>query len=165
MNRKNYINIQHEHLAFDAIFKKAPLLKNSRSRTILRLLEIATGSKMKERTEVIEEIDRFITSLEYLVEKVKIAKEKYLIELEETQEDYIKRLKENDKQYTTTSAGIYIASKLNRKSAYTRAQVNNFINDGKLSSDKPGTKNIIYESDIDKFIEIYKDTMKGISKN
>ena len=71
-------------------------------------------------------------------------------------------LRLNEKQFTTTSAGVYLAEQLNRKNPFSRAQMNNFIKNGKIATEKVGIKNIIYQVDLDQFIMKYKDTLRGI---
>ena len=81
-------------------------------------------------------------------------------EIEDKEYQFVKP-KSMGKQFNTKDAGEYIAKKLEKKEPYTRATVNNWIIQYRVSNGTEGLKStnpspkktLIYESDIDDFIE------------
>ena len=153
--------LHHEYSSFESIYRNVPRLVDCNTDTIYLFLDSLIGdADIKESLQNLEKINTLISSLEKLLNRVKLANEKLRIQFKEDQKDELKRLRQNEKQFTTTTAGIYIAEKLNRKSPFSRAQMNNFINGGKLRTEMVGVKNIIYQGDLDQFIEKFKDTLR-----
>jgi len=156
-------NLHHQYFAFSRIYKDAPFMVNCKTDVICSFLNSKLGHlddiKVSER---LEEIDNLVYSLEKLAGRIQLAKEKLKNQFNESQKDSLRRLRQKERQFTTTTAGIYLAEMLNRTIPYSRAQINNFINSGKLITEKVGVKNIIYQGDLDQFIMKYKDTLRGI---
>lgn len=155
------LRLHHKYSSFELIFERTPDMDDCDTNTLTLFLDsLINGKDIDSILDEVKKVDDFTISLEKFLSRIKLAKEKFRNELSEAKKDEIKRLRQNDKQYTTTKAGIYIAEQLNRKLPFSRAQINNYINEGKLFSQKTGVKNIIYQSDLDKFIDKYRDTLR-----
>lgn len=156
-------NLHHQYFAFSRICKDAPFVVNCKTDVICSFLDSRLGfMDAKKVSERLGEIDNLVYSLEKLTSRIQIAKEKLRIQFIKDQKNLVNMQRLNEKQFTTTSAGIYLAEQLNRKNPFSRAQMNNFIRKGKIATEKVGIKNIIYQGDLDQFITKYKDTLRGI---
>lgn len=152
-------NLHHQFLAFESILRDVSRLEKCDTDVIMYFIENLIANK-NSKFENRNDIENIYLLLEKLTNRIKLANEKLEIKLDDLQAEEINSLRNNEKQFSTTTAGIYLSEKLNRKKTYSRAQINNFINDNKISSKKNGNKNIIYQSDLDRFIERYKDTLR-----
>jgi uncharacterized protein YdcH (DUF465 family) len=105
------------------------------------------------------DITKLIDDLTELSEKVERADGC----LDQMENDKVKRGEiEAQKDYSPLQAGEYIANKIGRDKAISKAQINNYIRDGKLKSFKKGNYNRIYQYDLDEFIEYHGDGIRNV---
>lgn len=152
-------NLHHQYIAFENILNDVRMLEKCDTDIIMFFIENIIEKKNSKFQEL-NDIENIYLLLDKFTRRIKLANEKLEIKFTDLENEEINSLRKNEKQFTTTSAGIYISEKLNRKEPYSRQQVNNYINDNNLPSKKNGNKNIIYQGDLDRFIERYKDTLR-----
>ena len=98
-----------------------------------------------------------------LANKIKSALEDLRYEEDQIKQNPSITNRQNQKTYTTSTAGIYIANKIGRLFPLSKVSINDRIKKGELKSEKIGNKNIIYQDDLDTFIELHGDSIRSIS--
>lgn len=158
-------NLQHQHEYFTKIIQNTYLLDDSlNSKTILSFYEDSLRrieSKDFGLYENIRFYEDVAVSLEKLASRIKIGIKTFELELSKMEVAQVKEGIKNQKRFTTTTAGIYIADKIARKNPISRVTINKYITEGKLvAREIKGNRKEILQVDLDLFIKNHGDLIK-----
>jgi len=151
--------LKSKFISFSIFLDQLPLFDDLTDDVILYYIKVYIENQKQKSIN---------SNVEYSADRIKELSEKIYkalrdLEIESRigkQKPISKKSNKEQKTFTTTTAGIYIANKIGRLLPLSKVSILDRIKKGELKSEKQGNRNVIYEDDLDKFIEIYGDTIR-----